>query len=386
MFEQEKVMQGIQSRSKLISTVVGLVTLAIALLIYQFGWFSEQSNADAAARSGPPPAAVAIAYSRTMTMAPHTVLPGTVVSTRDAVIAAETSGKVLRVAFVGDVIELGDSIAELDSKNAQQLVDQRRAELQRLQSLYTYHSNYFKRINIEESKLGIPEIGIAQLKSNVETAKADVARATSALASANTDLQRASISAPFAGSVVSQSIQPGEFAQIGSPIARLVDTKNLEISARVPAALLQPIEPGTLLNVTGMGKTLQAPMRALVPVGDSVSRTMELRISLQDSGLLVGSPVRVSLPSAMPKEVVAVPRDAIVLRADSQYIFVIKDGKAERQEVELGYAQGDMIEVIGNVAPDAVVVIRGGERLRDGQDVAYHDNAESGSSTVSNAF
>jgi len=234
--------------------------------------------------------------------------------------------------------------------------------------------------------LGIPEVGIAQLKSNVETARADVARANSALASANTDLQRTSISAPFAGRVVSQSIQPGEFAQIGSPIARLVDTENLEISARVPAALLQPIEPGTLLSISGMGKSLQAPMRALVPVGDSVSRTMELRITLENSGLMVGSPVRVSLPSAKPKEVVAVPRDAIILRADSQYVFVVKDGQAERQEVELGYAEGDMIEIMGNVTADAEVIIRGGERLRDGQSISYQEIPEFGSSTASNAF
>ena len=46
---------------------------------------------------------------------------------------------------------------------------------------------------------------------------------------------------------------------------------------------MQPLEPGTMLTITGMGQTLKAPLRALVPVGDSVSRTMELRVELKQA-------------------------------------------------------------------------------------------------------
>ena len=284
--------------------------------------------------------------------------------------------KILWVAYVGDIVEAGDSIAEIDPFNAMQLVEQRQAELDRLQSLLTYHSDFYKRVGLVDDKLGMSEIAKAELKSNRDTAKADVARAVAALNSAENGLNRASIKAPFPGRVVSQSIQPGEYAQVGSPIARLVDTQNLEVSARVPAALVQPLEQGTLLKVSGMGKNFKAPMRALVPVGDSISRTMELRVDLNDSGLLVGSPVRVSLPSAQARDVIAIPRDAVILRTEAQYIFVVVDGKAQRVDVDLGYAQGDMIEVIGDVDPLATVVVRGGERLRDGQSVAWEVASE----------
>jgi hypothetical protein len=53
--------------------------------------------------------------------------------------------------------------------------------------------------------------------------------------------------------------------------------------------------------------------------------------------------------------------------------------------VELGYAQGDMIEVIGDVSELATVVVRGGERLRDGQTVAWSTAAESATETISKA-
>ncbi len=133
-----------------------------------------------------------------------------------------------------------------------------------------------------------------------------------------------------------------------------------------------------------MGKSLKAPMRALVPVGDAVSRTMELRVELNNTELLVGSAVRVSLPSAQAKQVVAIPRDAVILRTDVQYVFVIDDdGKAHQRNIELGYAEGEMIEVIGDVQPYDTVVIRGGERLRDGQMVSWREGSETPAAVLS---
>lgn len=351
-----------------------LVLAAVTVSTYHFKSVSaDDGESSAGQRSGPPPATVALATATKMQMAPHTVLPGTVVSVRDAVIAAETSGKILNIAQVGALVDAGTRIAQIDAADAEQLVAQRKAELARLESLLTYHTDYYKRVEAANNKLGVSEIGIAELKSNRDTAKADFARAQAALRTAEKALERTSITAPFPGSVVTQSIQQGEYAQVGSAVARLVDTINLEVSAQVPAALVQPLAPGTMLEVTGMGKTFLAPLRTIVPVGDAVSRTMELRVALTDSGLLVGSPVRVSLPSAQAKEVVAIPRDAVILRTSAQYVYVVEEGVANRRDVALGYAQGDMVEVVGDVSLGDQVVIRGGERLRDGQTVVSDD-------------
>ena len=371
--------------SKMKLGIAGAVLLALGLLAVAYfnNWFGSAADAGAA-RQGPPPAPVQVAQAVNMTISPHTTLPGTVVSLRDAVVASETSGKVLSVALVGDVVAAGDSLAEIDPHNAQQLVAQRQAELDRLESLHAYHANYFERVGKQDNDLGIPEITIAELKSNVETAKAEVARAKAALAAARTDLARTSIKAPFAGRVVSQSIQPGEFAQVGTSIVRVVDTQNLEISARVPAAQVQPLAAGTQLEVSGLGQTFQAPLRALVPVGDSVSRTMELRVTLENSPLLVGSPVRVSLPTAAARDVVAIPRDAVILRPNQQYVFVVEEGVAHRRNVELGFGQDEMIEVMGDIPVGATVIIRGGERLRDGQNVSWQQGEENPDAVADN--
>lgn len=367
-------------KRRLLAVGVALIVVLGLLLTYLFGGFNATSTgASGAGGFQVAPAVVSVAKVQQTTLSPSTTLPGTVVSVRDAVIAAETSGKVTSIALIGDIIEQGQPLATIDNKNASQLVAQRTAELARLKSLYQYHKDYFARVNIDDQRLGIPEIGIAELRSNMETAKADVASAQAAMDAAETGLERTTITAPFSGRVVSQSIQPGEFAQVGTSVARLVDINSLEISAQVPAALVQPLAPGTKLLVSGFGKDVSAPLRTLVPVGNQISRTMELRVSLESPEFLVGSPVRVTLPTAEPRQVLAIPRDAVVLRPNSQYVFVVDtEDKAHKRNVELGYAQGDLIEVIGDVAKGDTVIIRGGERLRDGQQVSLPKTNDEG--------
>ncbi|MBT8471819.1 MAG: hypothetical protein KJN99_04390, partial [Marinicaulis sp.] len=64
----------------------------------------------------------------------------------------------------------------------------------------------------------------------------------------------------------------------------------------------------------------------------------------------------------------------LVLRANRISVYVIdEENNAKRYDVELGTAEGNFIEVIGDVEPGDSVVIRGGERLRDGQSVTISE-------------
>jgi len=68
--------------------------------------------------------------------------------------------------------------------------------------------------------------------------------------------------------------------------------------------------------------------------------------------------------------VLAVPRDALVLREDNTYIFKVdKKNQAQRIAVETGSAEGALVEIRGLVAPGERVIVRGAERLEAGQRV-----------------
>jgi hypothetical protein len=105
-------------------------------------------------------------------------------------------------------------------------------------------------------------------------------------------------------------------------------------------------------------------------VGDDQSRLYELRLLLEGDGWSAGQSARIAIPTAASRPAIVIPRDALVLRRDGATVFrILADNTAERISVETGIAEGDFIEIVGAVQPGDAIVIRGGERLRAGQQV-----------------
>ena len=96
----------------------------------------------------------------------------------------------------------------------------------------------------------------------------------------------------------------------------------------------------------------------------------ELRIAMTGAPWPIGSAVRVELPAARQAAGLMVPRDAVIVRADGAHVFrVAKGDVAERVAVRVGNGDSQRVEVSGSLAAGDRVVVRGGERLRQGQPV-----------------
>jgi hypothetical protein len=83
----------------------------------------------------------------------------------------------------------------------------------------------------------------------------------------------------------------------------------------------------------------------------------------------------VAVPQDNQRKVLAVPRDALVLRSDGQSVFVVDgNNQAKKISVTTGIGSGDNIEVTGMISPGDRVIIRGNERLQPGQSVNIMDS------------
>jgi hypothetical protein len=115
---------------------------------------------------------------------------------------------------------------------------------------------------------------------------------------------------------------------------------------------------------------MQASVRTVVPVGEERSRQFELRLTLANNALSVGTPIEVGLPEREATEALVVPRDAIAVRQDGNYLMRIRsDNTAERVAITSVATDGDLVTIRGPVAAGDVVVVRGVERLQNGQRV-----------------
>jgi RND family efflux transporter MFP subunit len=365
-----------------IAAAVALAALATGG-VYFMGTFSKKASASAeAGPQGPPPANVRVAEALATELAPQADAPGSVVSVNDSLIAAATAGPILWVADVGSEVKEGDVIARIDPADAAQQRDEARADIRRLSSRASYLARLVERHEGLGEEGGESEAAIDQMRADRDEAQQNLERARVALRRAETALERTDVKAPFNGRIAAREIEIGEFANPGAPIARLVNIDELEVTARAPDTLLAAVHAGDDVKVSNGIETMTASVRAVVPVGDTVSRTLELRLVLPKADWHIGSAVQVSLQRNAPKKVVAVHRDAVILRADRVSVFVIgEDDTAKQIDVELGAAEGDLIEVVGEVKAGDPVVIRGGERLRDGQKVVIQADAGGGATS-----
>jgi len=323
----------------------------------------------AVAQTTPPPS-VGVAVAKTMRMAPRVTLPGTVVSLNDSQLASEVEGRVSWVADVGTVVPAGGVVARIDGSLMGMQLQSDKANVDRLAAQVHFDREQAQRMDNLLSQSAIAKSTRDQAVSTRDSDVAALAQAQAAQARSRYELTHSEIRAPFAGRVVARLINLGEYATPGKAIVRLVDIAEMEVSVPTPIDIARFLREGVSVPVEIEGRRIDARVRAVVPVGDIASRTVEVRIPVPANAGYVGDAAKVSIPSAESRNVVAVPRDALVLREDSTYVFKV-DGKsvAERVAVETGAEDGAFVEVKGAIAPEDRVIVRGAERLESGQKV-----------------
>ncbi|MGD8591935.1 MAG: efflux RND transporter periplasmic adaptor subunit [Gammaproteobacteria bacterium] len=317
------------------------------------------------------PSPVIVADAKLQLLAPVTWVSAAVISLNDARLATEVEGQLRKVAKVGTLVGENDVVARIDNTFIKIRIDELHAAVERERARLQFLFQEVVRLEKLAKQNAAAQTRLEQTQSEREVAKNELEIANTRLRQAREELARHVVRAPFPGVIAERFMRPGERAAVGDEVVRLIDANDLEIQARAPLASINYITEGMRLDVkTDVGDHVEATLRTIVPIGDARSRLLDLRLDFAGVNWRVGQPVRVALPTAVAKQVLAVPRDALVLRRDGSSIFKInQDGVAEKVSVEIGIASGDYVEVKGDLKDGDPVVIRGGERLRPGQKV-----------------
>ena len=304
-------------------------------------------------------------------MTPTSLVPGTVIGRDDSRLAAEVEGLLEYVAEVGDEVRAGDEVARIEDTVFQIALSEAKASLEPIEARLGYYDSETERLERLTHDNNVARSQYEQIRSNRGEQAGLLATARLRVRLAADRLARTRITAPFAGVVTERFLTRGERVEGGQQILRMVDTANLEVQVRIPLDMTAHTEIGTEVVVKAGEETALTKVRARVPVGDDRSRLFELRLALNpDSRWLAGQAVRVAIPVSEKRLAIAVPRDALVIRQQGTSVFKIgANGQAEAVAVQVGVAEGSMVEVIGGIAPGDRVVIRGNERLQPGQQV-----------------
>jgi RND family efflux transporter MFP subunit len=304
-------------------------------------------------------------------LSPSVEVPGTVVSRHDSRLASELAAKLVWIAEVGTDVKEGDTIARMEDFTFKIREMEAQAQIDKERARVTFLESDLKRLEELMERNLSAKSQYEQTVSELAVARSDQRIAEAQLGYAQIAMHITQIRAPFDGVVTERLRSLGERLNVADELVRLVDPNALEVVARAPLSTVNFIKKGDVLPVGNDYRASDAPIRTIVPFGNPQSHMFEVRLDADPDLWTVGESVRLTMPTAAAKEVLAIPRDALVLRREGASVFKVTDESTVVQvNVIVGLGAGALIEVFGDLTAGDEVVVRGAEGLSDGMAVA----------------
>ena len=173
--------------------------------------------------------------------------------------------------------------------------------------------------------------------------------------------------APQDGLVYDDDFTIGELIEPGRVLVRLTDESTLWVEAKIDPAMADAIriDNPALISV-GDGRTFEGRVVQFHFRLDETSRTLIVRIEVQtpDQGLHPGQFVDVAIDTGESRQVLVVPREAVVLLQGGSAVFKLKGDDFQPQAVQTGVTRGDWTEIMAGLAEGGQVAVKGAFTLK----------------------
>ena len=208
----------------------------------------------------------------------------------------------------------------------------------------------------------------------VMTARANVANAESQLNLARRSLSYANVYSPIDGFVAERPADLGEYVSITSKVATVVRINPLRVRIDIPEQAIPAVTVGQSVSVTTSAwpdRNFSGRIARISPNVTPTSRTLTVEAEIENSGgvLKPGQFATVRILESRVAPATLVPARAVRTESGVSRVFVIKDGRAQERLVQLGQAEGDLVEIKSGIAESENVATSNIEQLSDGMAV-----------------
>ena len=283
-----------------------------------------------------------IAYVESRPLARWLPVSGTLQAVRQTTVKAKVAGDVAGLQVrEGEAVRAGQVIAHIDSPDLkarlidrQGAVESARAQLALAEKTRAMNLRLLSDKFISQNAFDGTESTYNVARGNLKSAEAQVQVAQNALADAD-------VVAPLTGIVSKRHVQTGEKVAVESPILTIVDLKDLEVQAMVPAIDVPELTAGmpVELRVDGFGeRRFEGRIDRINPSTEPGTRAIIVYVSLPnpDAALRNGmfATGRIALAASAPAA--TLPMTAVRSEAGQSYVWTIDKGKLARRIVMTG--------------------------------------------------
>ncbi len=341
--------------------VLSLVLLAVGAAAGWYGPRLIQPSPPAASAPSPAPGvrpmAVEFAVVESMAFPRGLNAVGSLRSDESTMISTEVAGRVVEIGFrEGQPVTQGQLLVRLDDEVGQAELAQAQANLALAQSRAARSG----RLQSE---------GFVSQEAR-EDAQNQLKLQQAALTLAQARLQKTRIVAPFDGVIGLRNISIGDFVTPGQAIAPLEAVQMLKVDFRLPERFVAEVTLDQALELevdARPGQRFEGVVYAISPLIEEGGRSILVRAQVDNAqGLLhPGMFARVQLITEQT-DVLVVPEAAMSPSGQTQFVFRLVDGQAERVAVQMGERRAGLVEIVSGVEEGDLVVVAGLQRVRAG--------------------
>jgi len=288
-------------------------------------------------------------------------LPGETEAYEDVKVAANAAGRVEWLGLrEGQTVEKGALLAKID-------VSAHKASLEHAKAAYNLACDLCERRR--------------RLYANKIIAKEELDQSETQLKLALTDLEQIKVrynhgfpKSPITGIINHLYVDVGEYADIGKPIADIVNIDRIKINVRVPELDVRYVKIGQKTPVK-IDAFAERPLTGTVDFvsykADPATKTFLVRsvIDNPEHDIRPGMIGRVAFVRRTIAEAVAVPLFAIVDKGGERMVFLEKDGLAESRTISIGVIEGDRVQVTSGLNVGDHLIVKGHTEVEDGMKV-----------------
>lgn len=296
----------------------------------------------------------------------------------------------------GDFVKSGQLLIEIDHTDYQHAVNQAKANLAAGNAKVAQQNAALRNAKltldrmqaliidqfVSQQDLDNAQVNFDAAVAALESLQAQVKQMEVALAQAETHLTYSYIRAPFAGFIAERNLDTGAYVTGASASTSTMSRGMLSLhDLDTIRVLIEVVEKDIPLLKIGQKAELRAEaypdrmfegtVTRIVQALNRATRTMTVEIDLPNKDRLLkgGMFARVEVMVGTHPRAVQIPIDAVSRLEDAQYVFVVRDGQAQRVNVEIGVSNGNRVEITKGLTGGEEVIVSGKDLVHDGTPV-----------------
>lgn len=279
---------------------------------------------------------------------------------KQVAVMSEAAGKIVKLNFEnGSQVQAGATLAVIDNDLLNIQLQTTKTNLAKAENDYQRLKNLLGDGGVTQQQLDDARLGIENLKQQIKSVEKQIAMSY--------------VKAPISGVITNKMVENGSLVAPSMKLADITNISRLKMQVFLTEEQVVTIKKGQRISMQAdlfPGKMFEGNVTFIdVNAGPSRRYLVEIEINNTGDNLKAGMTGTVFFEGGASREVLAIPREAIVGSLQDAKVYLVENNKAVLHPIETGTVFGDKVQVRTGLSEGQTIVVSGQINLEDGMNI-----------------